>query len=285
MAGWEKSTESSFSFAQQWSELIGPIRWYRAVDFGGAATFLYLVEGDASGYPDVGDDEMDWRPAERWSSGWEFSSTLWDPALIAPDQVATTTDESSTVEERVEPTAPERLEGTRLADPVVVSTATPMYAPRGAYAWPVRFTVGETVDQWSWIIQKVDFDDGEDQATFWEAFPVAAGAAQSSNEDSYQGGPSRLAGGTVKVRGLAQHHRFTTELPPGMSYGGAELSDSQQVASDAQPAFWLEDAGAAHDLTFEWTTAEGEGSLTSFTTVPATGAPTYKDDHRKFGVG
>jgi len=286
VAGWEQATDSMLSYAEQWDELIGPIRWHRSRDARQELLYLYLVAGeDADGdYPDVALDEMEWRPATSWRSNWTYADRLWDDALVAEPV-------GGNVDEEREPVASEgvnpqpRLEGTRLADPTVASAATPQYAPRGSYAWPVTFTVTDVRNQWTWVIQKVVLADGTNDATFWEAFPVEPGQAAAVNQDIYQGGPSRLTSGTVEVVGLAQHHIFDTELPPGMTYGGAELSDSQQVASDSQPPFWLEDAGASHDLTFEWTDSQGEDTLVAFVTVPDAGAPTFKAHHTELDAG
>jgi hypothetical protein len=284
VAGWERATDSNLSaYAEQWDELIGPIRWHRSRDTRQELVYLYLVTGeDAAGdYPDVGDAELEWRPASSWRSNWIYCDRLWSDALLA-EPVASKEPETSG-SETVEP--PPRLEGTRLADPTVASAATPQYAPRGSYAWPVTFTVTDVQDQWTWVIQKVVFDDGETAATFWEAFPVEPGQAQPTYQDIYQGGPSRLTSGTVRVVGLAQHHMFTTDLPPGMTYGGAALSDDKQVSSSSQPAFWLDDAGAAHNLTFEWTNSQEANTLVAFVTVPNAGTPTFKARHTELDVG
>ena len=286
MAQWVASTHSQLGYAEQWDEVTGPLRWYRAWQQN-AYLYCFVIEDAeaAKQYEDLDDDQWDWKPATSWSADWPHREALWDDALTQepPAQVAT---QPAVVESAEEPAPQPAMEGTRLADPTVASSATPEYAPKGSYVWSASMTVTDVqTDRWSWIIQKVSVDDGETDATFWEAFPVAPGQAAAENEDVYQGGPSGLSGGTIRVVGLMQHHVFTESLPPGMDYGGSALSDSQQVASDSKPAFWLADDGTPHNLTFEWTNGTGANTLVSFATVPATGNPVFKTHHSQLSHG
>ena len=291
MAGWEKSTNSDFHYAEQWDVLIGPIRWYRWSNAPqGAYQYCFVVEDGAQPHDaSLEDDALEWKTADFWGGEWPSSGTLWDAGLLAepvgPPIDVRAVDEQQSVDGGAEQVP--ALAGTRLADPTVASGAAPQYAPRGSYAWPVRMTVTDVLtDRWSWIVQKVVIADGAINATFWEAFPVAPGAAEAQHQDIYQGGPARGAtSGTVRIVGLMQHHAFDVELPPDMGYGGSDLADEAQVTSTSKPRFWLDDDGAQHDLTFEWANSATEDTLVSFDTVPDGGEPVFKDHHTKLSHG
>jgi len=294
MSEWVQGT-GDLSYAEQWSDLLGPVRWFRYWFGHDGYKYLYLVEGDPEGYTDVRDDEMDWKPANEWSGdSWPLSAELWsDELLREPVADAPPTAEVQAADGQpdgagaVAPAAQQQgdVPATRLPDPIVTSSGPPEYAPRGSYAWTVTMSVAQVVQQWSWIIQKVHVSDGDMDATFWEAFPVAPGESAAAEQDVYQGGPSTHTSGTVRVTGLAQHHVFNDVLPPDMEYGGFELSDSQQISSGKQPAFWLSDDGTAHDLTFEWGSGEAEATLVSFETVPAAPAPVFRSRHTELNHG
>ena len=80
MAGWEKSTESNFHFAEQWDALIGPIRWYRWWNAEqDAYVYCFLVEDGSQPHDaSLEDDAMEWKTADFWGGEWASSGTLWD---------------------------------------------------------------------------------------------------------------------------------------------------------------------------------------------------------------
>ena len=82
MSEWVQGT-GDLSYAEQWSDLLGPVRWFRYWFGQDGYKYLYLVEGDPEGYTDVRDDEMDWKPANEWSGdSWPLSAELWSDELL-----------------------------------------------------------------------------------------------------------------------------------------------------------------------------------------------------------
>ena len=123
----------------------------------------------------------------------------------------------------------------------------------------------------SWIVQKVAVDG----VTFYEAFPVTAGATEADDKDTYQGN------GDTTVVGSARHYAFGNDRePPGFRQGGSELSDGDQWSTDDQPAWWEGADGTAHNLTLVMRGSEG-----AFVTVPAGGAGVKVADKAALGAG
>jgi hypothetical protein len=287
---WRKSESSKDLLRDydQWDELIEGVRWYRwrAIDNKSYYQFEIEEHSTADRRGDLSDFEfpMEQQQAEWWRSSTTFPLTayFWSDKLTEEDLAEKTEVEIPEAEERlievVGATVGVDL-GVRLGDPTVVSTGSPQYAPNGAYAWTVKMTIGAVQAQESWIIQKVQMSGSAANFTFWEAFPVGANQSESSAQDVFQDNV-RASSGTVSVKGLMQHHVFGGGPPPGMDPGGSEYADSEQIATDRQPAFWVANDGTPHDLNFKW------GPFgTTLTTVPPSGDPVKKDNYRQLDTG
>ncbi len=124
--------------------------------------------------------------------------------------------------------------------------------------------------------------DPRQDVTFWEAFPVAAGATEST-ADVFQS-PPQGDSGTTTVTALVQHRNFGGRDPRGMRKGDADLADDYGFSSNQAPPFWVAGAGAQHNLTFTWDD-DVDADRAVINTVPATGAPTFKENYKDLDAG
>jgi hypothetical protein len=289
---WEPSQHPDYalnnSSVNRWNELIGGIRWYRwkADDKKTYFTFVVEDEGTVKSLTQLDLDNdyaypEDFHEAFWWESSSNFppTDTFWRGELAAeprPAQPQPAQESSPTVV----PPAP-AVAGRRLNDPTLSSARDPEYTRTGSYAWPVKMTIRDVQNERSWIIQKVELTDSETNATFWEAFPVEVNQANARHEDIFQS-IHNVDKGKVKVKGLMQHYVFAGGAePPGMTPGGSNLSDDEQISSDTRPPFWT-DGGAVHNFDFTWGGAFG----IKITTVPAyTGKAVEKEHHSQLGAG
>ncbi len=144
----------------------------------------------------------------------------------------------------------------------------------GGVRWLVEFVLPAKAGQDGWIIQQIDRsydirlpngsvanpDLNAAKATYWEAWPVSKGAAQTANrnnptsegityDDAFDQPERPGTKGTFKVNGLVKF--FEGSLPPSFMKQNPDTRAEDLFSSTVRPPFW-DNTGTVHNLTVTW---------------------------------